>query len=109
MLAIAEDPPVPLPRRADRMPQQAVEQLANTPSEVASTEAADTPAVDPGPAAAAAEAVVADTTPQPVTLMAKITEDGNSLPDGVTWRVFETRTDASGDLVLAQRSDDATA
>ncbi|CAN7464767.1 hypothetical protein LJR016_003056 [Devosia sp. LjRoot16] len=110
MLAIAEDPPVPLPRRADRMPQQAVEQLANAPAaEVAIPEATETPVVDPGPAAAAAEAVAVNTTPQPVTLMAKITEDGNSLPDGVTWRVFETRTDASGDLVLAQKSDDATA
>lgn len=110
MLAIAEDPPIPLPRRADRMPQ-AVEQLANAPAaEVANTEAPDDAVVDPGPAAAAAEAVAAiNTTPQPVTLMAKITEDGSSLPDGVTWRVFETRTDASGDLVLAQKSDDATA
>lgn len=111
MLAIAEDPPVPLPRRADRMPQ-GIEQLADTPTaaDVASVDEPAGAAVDASPAAVAAEAVAAiNTTPQPVTLMAKITEDGNSLPDGVTWRVFETRTDASGDLVLAQKSDDATA
>lgn len=110
MLAIAEDPPVPLPRRADRMPQ-GVEQLTEIPAaaDVASVDA--TPAaVDASPAAAAAEVVAAiNTTPQPVTLMAKITEEGGTLPDGVTWRVFETRTDAAGDLVLAQKSDDATA
>lgn len=111
MLAIAEDPPIPLPRRADRMPQ-AVEELAKAPAaEIAASDASADAVADPGPAAAAAEAVVAavNTTPQPVTLMAKITEDGTSLPDGVTWRVFETRTDAAGDLVLAQKSDDATA
>jgi len=104
MLAIAEDPPIPLPRRADRMPQ-AAEQLTETPAAIANDAVAD-----PGPAAAAAEAVAAlNTTPQPVTLTAKITEEGGPLPDGVTWRVFETRTDAAGDLVLAKKSDDATA
>lgn len=112
MLAIAEDPPVPLPRRADRMPQ-GVEQLTETPApaEVASVDTASDPAnADESPAAAATAVVAAvNTTPQPVTLMAKITDDGNTLPDGVTWRVFETRTDAAGDLVLAQKSDDATA
>ena len=112
MLAIAEDPPVPLPRRADRMPQ-GIEQLTETPApaDVASVDAAADPATaDESPAVAATASVAAvNTTPQPVTLMAKITDDGNTLPDGVTWRVFETRTDAAGDLVLAQKSDDATA
>ncbi len=112
MLAMAEDPPVPLPRRADRMPQ-GVEQLTETPAPagVASADAAsDLAAADASPAVAATAAVAAvNTTPQPVTLMAKITDDGTTLPDGVTWRVFETRTDSAGDLVLAQKSDDATA
>lgn len=111
MLAIAEDPPVPLPRRADRMPQ-AVEQLADAPApaDTPSPDAADAAAPEASPAAAATAAVAAiNTTPQPVTLMAKITDDGSTLPDGVTWRVFETRTDAAGDLVLAKKSDDATA
>lgn len=111
MLAIAEDPPVPLPRRADRMPQ-GVEQLVETP--VSAEQATADVAPDAEPAASealdAAEAIAAiNTTPQPVTLMAKITDGGSTLPDGVTWRVFETRTDAAGDLVLAQKSDDATA
>ncbi|MDB5541307.1 MAG: hypothetical protein JWQ89_3034 [Devosia sp.] len=111
MLAIAQDAPVPLPRRADRMPQ-GVEQLPQTP---AAPDAAGA-GVDLKTALAATAALKAtetvaavNTTPQPVTLMAKITDDGTTLPDGVTWRVFETRANAAGDLVLAQKSDDATA
>ncbi len=44
-----------------------------------------------------------------MTLVAKITEDGSNIPDGLVWRVFETRTDANGDLALADKSEDATA
>lgn len=121
MVAIAEDPPMPLPRRADRMPQ-AVEQSADPaatatdetaaePELPAEPEVADESALQAAAQAAAAAAAVAsvNATPQPVTLMAKITEDGTTLPDGVTWRVFETKTDSQGDLILAQKSDDATA
>ncbi len=115
MLAIAEDPPVPLPRRADRMP--ATQLIVEAPA-VEAPATGDEAAIDPEslaapaaePAVEAVEAVAAvNVTPQPVTLMAKITEDGGALADGVTWRVFETKTDASGDLILAQKSDDATA
>ncbi len=115
MAVIAEDPPVPLPRRADRMPAG----VATPAAEAAAPadEEALAPEVDPKEAmkaaaqAAAAAAAVAsvNATPQPVTLSAKITEESGDLPDGVTWRVFETRTDAQGDLILAQKSDDATA
>lgn len=121
MLAVAEDAPIPLPRRLDRMPQVITEQVVDTvepadSADGAATAGGDEAAIDPAslapaqqvPAAAAVEAAVKKR-PQPVTLMAKITEDGGALPDGVTWRVFETRTDASGDLILAQKSDDATA
>jgi len=121
MLAVAEDAPIPLPRRLDRMPQVTTEQVVDTvepadSADGAATAGGDEAAIDPAslapaqqaPAAAAVEAAVKKP-PQPVTLMAKITEDGGALPDGVTWRVFETRTDASGDLILAQKSDDATA
>lgn len=110
MLAIAEDPPTPLPRRADRMPDT-VQQLTETPAADTASDAAAQDAAPAVTAAVEATAAVAaiNTTPQPVTLTAKITDDGTSLPDGVTWRVFETRTNAAGDLVLAQKSDDATA
>jgi hypothetical protein len=118
-IVVAQDePPVPLPRRADRMPQT-VEQVQD--QDPAATEAAvfgtDTPA-DPAPAEVpvaqpatpaveAVEKVAA--VPQPVTLVATITDGGVAIPDGLTWRVFETRADASGDLALAAKSDDATA
>lgn len=115
MAATAEDPPVPLPRRADRMPADAPAPAVE--GEAPAEEAVTEPEIDPAEAlraaaqAAAAAAAVAsvNATPQPVTLTAKITEDGAALPDGVTWRVFETRTDAKGDLILAQKSDDAMA
>jgi hypothetical protein len=114
-IAVAQDePPVPLPRRADRMPQQ-VEQAQDpaavaaevlgtegeAPGEAVTAAAPDTPAVE------AVEKVAA--IPQPVTLVARITDGGNAIPDGLTWRVFETRTDSTGDLALAAKSDDATA
>ncbi|MDC9824544.1 hypothetical protein PRN20_12440 [Devosia sp. ZB163] len=112
-LAIGQEAPVPLPRRADRMPA-GIEAAPSAPAATTTDEAAadEVPEAAPDVAAAAAEAaaqIAAITTPQPVTLVAKITEQGGTLPDGVTWRVFETKTDASGDLILAKKSEDATA
>ncbi len=107
-LVVAQDgAPVPLPRRADRMPQQ-VEQLQD-PAAVEAQVLGAEPAADvpPTPAVEAVEQVAA--IPQPVTLVARITDGGNAIPDGVTWRVFETRTDATGELALAAKSDEATA
>lgn len=112
-IVVAQDePPVPLPRRTDRMPQQ-VEQVqdpAATEAAVLGTDAPTeaTPAAVPAtPAVEAVEKVAA--VPQPVTLVARISDGGAAIPDGLTWRVFETRTDASGDLALAAKSEDATA
>jgi hypothetical protein len=113
-----EQPPVPLPRRADRMPQTMEQFQGQDP---AATEAAvfgtDAPTdgdqigptvdVTQTPAVEAVEKVAA--VPQPVTLVATITDGGNAIPDGLTWRVFETRTDAAGELPLAAKSEDATA
>lgn len=110
-------PPVPLPRRADRMPQQ-IEQVQDPVATEAAVLGPDTPAeedappaevvaVPETPAVEAVEKVAA--VPQPVTLVATITDGGAAIPDGLTWRVFETRTDASGELALAAKSEDATA
>jgi hypothetical protein len=63
--------------------------------------------LDPQTAAEAAEQVVS--TPQPVTLTAQITEGGAVIPDGLVWRIFDTRTDTTGELALAAKSDEATA
>lgn len=109
--AFAQDnAPSPLPRRADRMPA-GVEAPANAPAADVAAVAPEvlTPEALASAAAAAAEAVAAQLDPQPVTLTARMTEEGATLPEGITWRVFETRTDAAGDLILAQKSDDATA
>jgi len=104
---------MPLPRRADRMPEQ-IEQGQDpmaTEAAVFGTDASaedGAPAVAPeAPAVAAIEKVAA--VPQAVTLVARITDGGRTIPDGLTWRVFETHTDSSGDLALAAKSDEATA
>jgi hypothetical protein len=109
------EPPVPLPRRTDRMPQQ-IEQVQDPAATEAAVLGTDVPVegADPAvavapdtPAVEAVEKVAA--VPQPVTLVATIVDGGAAIPDGLTWRVFETRTDASGELALAAKSEDATA
>lgn len=113
--AIAQDAPIPKPRPAERMP--AVESPAAVHAETAPPDPAaaeEAPAAAPAPGAAtateAAEAVAAvAAAKQVVTLTAQITENGMNIPEGLVWRVFDTRTDASGDLALAAKSEDATA
>ncbi len=113
-LALAEDAPFPLPRRADRLPEASAPLAAadtTAPAEADAVEAPPPSEVEVPASAAleAAESVAAAGPPQPVTLVARITDDGEAIPGGVVWRVFETRTDANGDLALAAKSDDATA
>ncbi|HEY9012335.1 MAG TPA: hypothetical protein VIN06_15100 [Devosia sp.] len=106
---------MPMPRPADRIPAgwtppgdeaPAEEQ----PDEIAAVPERAVPQALPDQAtnaAAAAEAVALD--PQPVTLTAQITDGGATIPEGVVWRIFDTKTDASGELALAAKSDQATA
>jgi hypothetical protein len=94
-----------MPRPADRMPQL-VETMVE---EVAAPGSATVATVAPN-AATATEAVAAVALEkQRVTLSAQITENGMNIPEGLVWRVFDTRTDASGDLALAAKSESATA
>lgn len=87
--ATAEMPPMPRPR-----PDPA--SLPASPAPIAAP-AATTPASD---------AITALTSaPQPVTLTARITQDGVPIPDGLVWRIFDTRPDASGELALVAKSD----
>ena len=108
--ALAVDAPIPLPRRADRMPA-VTEAVPAVPAPAESTAApadAAPAATAPEPDSAAAEAAeAAMMPPQAVTLEARITENGGALGDGVTWRIFETKTNAQGDLVLVAKSEEA--
>ncbi|MHA6690287.1 hypothetical protein [Devosia sp. A449] len=65
-----------------------------------------TSAAEPGVATPATDAIAALTSvPQPVTLSARITPEGAPIPDGLVWRVFDTKPDASGELALVAKSD----
>ena len=104
--------PIPMPRPADRMPDalpQPVEeaQPVDTILEEAPAAAEALPSAEAATATAALAAVAIEK--QPVTLNARITENGMNIPEGLVWRVFDTRTDASGELALAAKSEQATA
>lgn len=49
------------------------------------------------------------TEPQPVTLSARLSDGGPFIPEGLVWRVFDTRTTESGELALVAKSEEATA
>ncbi len=105
-LAIAQaNAPIPKPRPADRMPE-GMEQAESLPEPAAAPLAAVAIA-QPRTAAQAVEAMVA--TPQQVRLEARVTDSGGVIPNGLVWRVFETRTNTAGELAMAAKSDQATA
>lgn len=47
--------------------------------------------------------------PQPITLSAKISEQGAIIPSGLVWRVFDTKADDEGQLALLAKSEDSVA
>ena len=99
-----------MPRRADRMPgieSGAAPATAGQPTAAPEGTVPPAPASDPVTATEAVAAVAAEK--QPVTLTAQITEHGMNIPEGLVWRIFDTRTDTSGELALAAKSEDATA
>lgn len=86
--AAGEMPPLPRPRP--------------DPSSLPATPTPEQPAA----ATPATEAITALTSaPQPVTLDARITQDGAPIPDGLVWRIFDTVPDASGELALVAKSE----
>src|SRR5690554_1341496 len=44
------------------------------------------------------------TEPQPVTLSARISNEGEFIPDGLVWRMFDSRVDANGELAMVAKS-----
>jgi hypothetical protein len=129
-LALGQAPPVPAPRPAERIPD-AVETLADPAAAPATEPATDAgepagedvpsdvpdgldglPPTTPAPPSAgtASEAAAALAVQlQPVHLTARVTEDGGNISQGLVWRVFDTHTDASGELALAAKSESAVA
>ncbi|MDB5621690.1 MAG: hypothetical protein JWR39_253 [Devosia sp.] len=87
----SELPPLPRPR-----PQRDGTGTSAMPGDRPST-----------PATAAINALTS--APQPVTLSAKITQDGALVPEGLVWRIFETAPDANGELALVAKSEEGTA
>ena len=92
----SEMPPLPRPRPDPDTLPPAVPAQVETPAPVQSTEATE------------AIAAVASA-PQPVSLSARITQEGAPIPDGLVWRIFDTRPDASGELALVAKSDEGNA
>ena len=94
----------------DAMADEAAPGDADMPGAMDMPEEMDTPAEDNAAALAAEQAAKAlDTQPQPVTLSAKLVDDGPIIPSGIAWRVFSAEDSGSGDIELVARSDQATA
>lgn len=107
--ASGQDAPIPMPRPADRLPEINSAADASLIPDAGGPEVLEAvaPISDAVTATEAVAAVAAEK--QPVTLTAQITEQGMKIPEGLVWRVFDTRTDTSGELALAAKSEDATA
>lgn len=120
-----EPPPDPSPAPARNAEGQFVgagsdAEIAPTAAEAAEDAGAETPdagtadgtsdlaEVAANAAAQAAEAAAAGP-PQPVTLSAKLVDDGPLIPSGLAWRIFSAEASQTGDIALVGRSDQATA
>ncbi|MBU1176385.1 MAG: hypothetical protein KKH72_13355 [Alphaproteobacteria bacterium] len=88
--------------------ETAVDEIVGAPDTMDET-APDEMSVEDNPAAQAAAAAALDAPPQPVTLSAKLVDDGPLIPSGLAWRVFSAEPSATGDIALVGRSDQATA
>ncbi|KQN73964.1 hypothetical protein [Devosia sp. Leaf64] len=69
---------------------------------------APAPAADGANSATDAISAITDA-PQPVTLTARITQEGAAVPEGVIWRVYDSVPDAQGNMTLVAKSEQATA
>ena len=101
----AEEAPIPMPRlrRADDGSALPVTERSALQSEAAAggAQGGETPAT------AAISALTA--VPQDVHLDARIMDSSPAISDGAVWRVFDTRTDASGELELVAKADTSVA
>lgn len=101
-------PALPLTLPATAIAQEADDAMPPMPRPRPDHEGAVTappppPRANANPAAAAITS--ATSTPQPVQLFARISADGAPIPDGLIWRIFDTKPDASGELALVAKSE----
>ena len=105
-----EDAPAPLDQAAPSEDSAPADQQAQPPSaDQQPIDQAPSDAAPPPAPQTATQAIAAVADPQPVTLSALITEGGKTIGEGLTWRVFEAKPEAGGQLALAAKSDDAVA
>jgi len=82
----------------------------STPSEPEKAEDADVELVDiEGPDQEILVAPKTDGPPQPVTIGARVSEDGPFIPDGLEWRIYSIVPNERGELDLIARSSDSSA
>jgi hypothetical protein len=94
---------------ATPLAQQGVE-IPPLPRPRPDRDAATPPAAVPSEQSAATEAIAAvSSVPQPVTLTARITQDGTPIPEGLVWRIFDGTPDADGEMALIAKSDSGAA
>ncbi len=103
-----EAPPTPAPLPTFHAPVAGGDASA-TDSAASDDSGATDDTAAPSTPPPAKPAVPLVTTPQPVTLTALVADGGQSIVQGLVWRVFGTKPDASGHLVLAAKSDAAVA
>ncbi|MEQ1902229.1 MAG: Ig-like domain-containing protein [Devosia sp.] len=105
--------PAPLPSFRQQAqvlePDAPVELEATAPAEIGEEPPTRTVTATPITPATATEAIATVLDPQPVTLTAQVTEGSGTIAEGLVWRIFDTKTDNSGQLALAAKSDAAVA
>lgn len=105
--------PAPLPsfRQQPQVlePDAPVELEAATPAEIGEEPPTRTVTATPITPSSATEAIATVLDPQPVTLTAQVTEGSGTIAEGLVWRIFDTKTDNTGQLALAAKSDAAVA
>lgn len=105
--------PAPAPVR-DANGQWVGTNASETGDDINSGEESDMSAEDNPAARAAEEAARIEmlrrngAAPQPVTLSAKLIDDGPVIPSGLTWRIFSADPELGGDIKLVTRSEQAT-
>src|SRR5579862_645453 len=108
--AFAQDdsaaPPMPMPLPGFHAPvdDTAADSAAPSDQAIAASAAQAAPAkpAPPQPAAPAGP-------PQPVKLTALVSDGGQPIGAGLVWRVYDSKPDVSGKLILAAKSEDPVA